>query len=364
VAESYFLRVRAETPTRLWINNPTLEEVDLALAQGAMGSTTNPSYGGNLLRRVPDYVKPVIAEAVADAPPSEGDLHLADRVQERLVRRILAKFQPLWEASAGTEGFVSIQGSPESDHDGARITEEAHRARTLGPNATPKIPATLPGFRAFEEMVADNSPTIVTEVFSLDQVAYACELYNRVTDATGHRPPFIMSPITGIFADHLKKLAKRDGIAVDSATVDWTGVALGRACRRLVRERSYPVMLLFGGARVPIDYTGLVGEWTAATINYSTVAEILKADPPVQHTINDPVDPAILQTLSQHFNDFARGMTLGSLSPEEFEGFGPVQHFRDAFMEGWHAVLAEIRAQRAARAVSVDASAAGEVAAR
>lgn len=358
---SYFLRVRAETPTRLWINNPTLEEVDLALAQGAMGCTTNPSYGGNLLRRVPDYVKPIIEEAVAEASLAENDLQLADRIQERLVRRILAKFRPLWDASGGMEGFVSIQGSPESDHDGERIAEEAHRARTLGPNATPKLPATLPGFRALEEMVADDSPTIVTEVFSLDQVVYACELYNRVSGATGHTPPFIMSPITGIFADHLKKVARRDGIDVDFATVDWTGVALGRACHELVRERSYPVMLLFGGARVPIDYTGLVGGWTAATVNYSTVAEILKDDPPVQRTINDPVDSAILRTLTDHFEDFRRGMTLGSLSPEEFEGFGPVQHFRDAFMEGWQSVLAEVRAQRAGRDGPVQASLGGVV---
>ena len=38
----------ADTPTRVWVNNPTVEEIGLALAQGAVGSTTNPAYGGNL----------------------------------------------------------------------------------------------------------------------------------------------------------------------------------------------------------------------------------------------------------------------------------------------------------------------------
>jgi transaldolase len=346
MTESYFQQVRAQTPTRLWINNPTIEECGLALAQGAMGCTTNPAYGGNLLKRAPDYVKPIIAEVVKEASPADDDLAVADRVQERLVGRVLAEFRPLWDASGGREGFVSIQGSPETDTDGALITHEAQRARTLGPNATPKIPATLPGFVAFEEMVAAGSQTIITEVFSLDQVAYACELYNRTTAKTGLRPPFFMSPITGILADHLKKLARRDGIDVDFAVIDWAGVALGRACRTLVRERAYPVMLLFGGARLPIDFTGLVGEWTAATINYSTVDEILALDPPVAHTVNDPVDPAVLRSLAGHFEDFRKGLTLGGLTPEEFEGFGPVQHFRDAFLGGWHAVLAEIRAQR------------------
>jgi transaldolase len=45
VAETYFRQMTAETPTRAWVNNPTLEEVDLALAQGAVGCTTNPAYG-------------------------------------------------------------------------------------------------------------------------------------------------------------------------------------------------------------------------------------------------------------------------------------------------------------------------------
>ena len=35
-------------------------------------------------------------------------------------------------------------------------------------------------------------------------------------------------------------------------------------------------------------------------------------------------------------------MHLGSLTVEEYEDFGPVQHFRDNFIAGWNAVLAAI----------------------
>jgi transaldolase len=347
MTETYFQKVRRTTPTRLWVNNPTMEECPLALAQGAMGCTTNPSYGGNLLKRDPGYAQGIIAEVVSTAALDETDLTVAERVQERLVGNVFAEFGPLWESSGGTEGFVSIQGSPESDHDGSMITAAACRARELAPNATPKIPATLPGLEAFETLVGMGSQTIITEVFSLDQVISACEIYVRVTAATGVTPPFFMSPITGIFADHLKKVARRDGRDVDFSDIDWTGVAFGRACQKLVRDRDYPVVLLFGGARVPADFTGLVGETTAATINYSTVQEILAADPPVELSINDPVDPAVLRSLAA-FEDFRKGMTLGSLAPDEYEEFGPVQHFRDAFLDGWHAVLGEIRRLRGA----------------
>jgi hypothetical protein len=35
------------------------------------------------------------------------------------------------------------------------------------------------------------------------------------------------------------------------------------------------------------------------------------------------------------------------LRVEEFEGFGPVQHFRDAFVAGWDAVKDAIAAEQA-----------------
>jgi transaldolase len=343
VNESYFHQVKATTPTRLWVNNPTVAEIELALAQGAVGCTTNPSYGGGLLKRAPGEVTDIIAACIADDADDEV---AAEHVQQVLVHRIASAFLPLWQESGGRAGFVSLQGAPERDTDGEGILREAHEARAILPNVTPKIPATLPGFHAFEQVVAAGYPTIVTEVFCLDQVEAACERYLRVTEGMADPPPFHMSPITGIFSDHLRTLVAAGGPAVDPVAIEWTGVAFARACRALVEERSYPVTLLFGGARTMRDFTGLVGEATAATINYSTVAEILAADPPVEHTIHDPVDPAILAQLDR-FDDFRRAMRLGSLAPEEFAGFGPVQHFRDLFIAGWNGVLASIARARA-----------------
>ena len=42
--QSYFLRVISQSPTEFWINNPTREHADLAIAHGASGCTNNPSY--------------------------------------------------------------------------------------------------------------------------------------------------------------------------------------------------------------------------------------------------------------------------------------------------------------------------------
>jgi transaldolase len=341
--EQYFERVRRDTGSRFWINNPTAVEVGLALRHGAMGCTTNPGHGGNLLARAPEEVLPVIERCLAD---SEDDEVVATLVQRRLVARLCERFLPLYESSGGSEGLVSIQGAPEADTDGAVILHEARAARAIAPNATPKIPATEPGLEAFEAMVAEGSPVIVTEVFSLAQLIETCERWLAVTSQTGRRAPFILAPITGILGDHLRSVALRDGLSVPDEAIGMAGVILSRACYRLVREREYPVLLLYGGARTQLDFSGLVGGGMAATINWSTAAELLAADLPAETTIEAPSDPAIEEILLGAFPEMRMALDPAGLALQDFEGFGPVQYFRERFVAGWHVVLDAIAAER------------------
>jgi transaldolase len=331
----------------VWVNNPTTREIDLALANGAVGCTTNPAFGGNLVRRAPEEILPIVDAALTELPEA-ADTAVADRMQEQLVARIAARFWPLHSTSDGRWGYVSIQGAPETDMDGEVIWEEAQVGHALGPNVAPKIPATAPGFVAFERVVAEGWPVIVTEVFSLDQLQTTCEIYLRVTERTGRRPRFFLSPITGIFGDHLKKIAARDGLDVPNEAIDQAGIGLARRCAALVESHGWPVTLLFGGGRIAEDLTGLMGEPHCATVNWSTIAEILAANPPVERTIDRPLDPDVERRLLAAFPDVARAWTLGHLSIDEYEGFGPVQHFRDNFLAGRRSVLDLVAERRGA----------------
>lgn len=345
VEEHYFRRVTKTTPTRLWINNPTGTEIALGLAEGAVGCTTNPSYAGNLLRREPDFAKDVIESRIAQDPGADDEA-IAEAVQRRLVERITDSFRPVFESSAGKAGYVSIQGCPLLDDKADQILREACMARTVARNVALKIPATEPGLRAFETLVAEGSTCIVTEVFSVAQLREANERYLRVTARTGGRPPFFISPITGIFGDHLRKVATRDAIDVDPKAVQLAGVALARRCYAETVARSYPATLLFGGARSTDDFTGLVGGATAATINYSTVEEIVALNPDVVLTVDKPVSESVLAELRTKFEDFRIAWGDVPISLEDFEAFGPVEHFRGTFVDAWRDVLSAINAAR------------------
>ncbi|MBA2634966.1 MAG: hypothetical protein H0U86_18535 [Chloroflexi bacterium] len=341
MTDTYFSRVAAQTGTRFWVNNPTAQELELALTNGAAGCTTNPAYGGNLAKRAPDEIRSIVMECLSI---SGDDRVVADHVQERLVARIAERLAPLHAASQGRAGFVSIQGSPETDMDTETILEEAQAGRRIGPNVAPKIPATAPGLKAVDALVAEDSPIIVTEVFSLAQLIETCERWLAAANAAGVRPPFYVSPITGILGDHLKKVAARDGIDVPAQAMELAGVVLARRCFEVVVERAYPVTLLFGGARTQVDFTALVGGGMAATINWSTAEELLEleVDPAKVETIREAPDPEVAELLSRSFEDVRRALDPEALPEDEFANFGPVQHFRDAFLAGWNGVLSLI----------------------
>jgi transaldolase len=345
MSDTYFDWLQRQTASRVWINNPTLHEVELALGQGAVACTTNPAFGGNLLKRSPDEIVPDIRAVAAQGIVGDEAVAL---IQERLVSRILPRFLPRYEQSGGREGWVSFQGAPELDTEARAILESARSARALGPNCIPKIPATGPGLEVLEELVRDGQPILMTEVFSLAQVRETCERYLRASRASGHRPVFIMAPITGILGDHLRSVAARQGQDIEPEAVTWAGVIWARAAKRLIDERAYPVQLLYGGARTTADLTGLVGGPHASTMNWSTFLEVLEADPERRETVGDPPPSGMTERLTATFDDFRWALDIDALDLHEFEAFGPVQHFRDAFIAGWTAVRDEVGVQRAA----------------
>ena len=135
----YFLKVADESDTRLWVNNPTAEEAEKAMAHGAIACTTNPTHAARMLKTAPDVAGPIVKGCVEAC---ETDADAADLVQQKLVGLIAEQFRPLYDNSDGTQGWVSIQGDPHHDDDAAHILAEARRYRQVAPNVIPKIPAT------------------------------------------------------------------------------------------------------------------------------------------------------------------------------------------------------------------------------
>ena len=345
MSSDYFHRLHRDTATRFWVNNPSGAELDQALAAGAVSCTTNPAYCAKLLQSDPAYIRGVI-DGVLQHETHEIEA-AAVRVYQRAAQRLIDGFRPLYEQSGGAYGYVTLQDDPCLDQDTVATIHGALENRRLGPNYMAKIPVIRGGIEALEACVAENIPICATEIFAVAQAIQMCERYEVAAQRSGNRPPFFVTHISGIFDQYLGVVARRDGIEVDAAVLNQAGCAIARKEYRLLKERGYLGILLGGGARGAHHFTEMVGGDAHVTINWSTAQEIIDADKPIVPRMieGDPSAEAIAE-LREMFPDFRKAYDEDVLTVEEFADFGPVQFFRNAFLNGWYLLLAEVAARR------------------
>jgi len=344
MASHYFERIHTETPTRLWVNNPNDEETQLAIAHGAVSCTTNPSFVSKLMESELEYVHGITDQVVRE---TEDDDVAADLVYQRTAQRIMKRFLPVHERSAGLNGWVTIQADPREDDDPDLIIKAALRHRKLGKNYMAKIPVIHAGCEAIEAMVEHDIPVCATEVFAISQFIYICERWERAVQKYGKRPPFYVTHITGIFDQHLADYVKQHNIAIAPEVLYWAGCTVGRKEYHMLKQRGYKAILLGGGARGNQHWTEFVGADMHITINWSTAKSLLELNPPIENRINVQTPKEVIEELEAKLPPFRRAYHDDALSLEEFKDFGPVQLFRNMFLAGYSKLLGEVKARRA-----------------
>ena len=342
--KDYFHHLGQRTATRFWVNNPSWGEADLAISAGAINCTTNPAYCSKLLSSDKTYIHTVIDEVIASGIRDVEQA--AVRTYQQAAKRIMDRFLPLYEESGGRQGYVTMQDDPRDDQDTEAIVRCVLDNRRLGPNYMAKIPVIAGGLEALEVCVEENIPICATEVFAVSQAIHMCDLYEAAARRTGNRPPFYVTHISGIYDEYLGKVARREGIDIEPDLLALAGCAIARKQYRLLQERGYHTTLLGGGARGLHHFTEMVGGNIHVTINWSTAQEIIDAGTPIVSRIEADPPQAIIDELSEKLPDFGRAYKVGGLSVDEYAEFGPVQLFRNAFLKGWHLLLAEVAARR------------------
>ena len=270
----------------------------------------------------------------------------ATLVYQRASKRIMDAFLPLFETTNGACGYVTMQDDPRDDQETGAILRGVRNNRKLGPNYMVKIPVIEGGMEAIEACVAENIPICATEVFSIAQAREICELYEQAAQRTGNHPLFYVTHITGIFDEYLGKVARREGIEIDPAVLAWAGCAVARKQYKMMKERGFRATMLGGGARDNYHFTEMVGGDVHVTINWSTAEDIIRLDPPQTNRIDVETPQEILDELSAKFVAFRQAYDDDGLAVEEFAEYGPVQLFRNAFLKGWHLLLAEVASRR------------------
>lgn len=343
---TYFQKLSRDTGTRLWINNPTLDEARQAIAAGAISCTTNPTYSARMLRSSSDgkVALSYVDEAIRQEP---DDSRAAEIVQRSLAKRIVEEFLPLYRAHPDAQGFVSVQGDPIASSDSGKILRAGFEDRKLGPNCIVKVPVTEAGLAAIEELVSADIPVIATEVMGIAQAVAACELYQRVSRKAGRQPPFYVTHITGIFDEYLAERVREGSVDVRQQSLFQAGSIIARKQHRILEQRRYPVTMMGGGARGLHHFTEMVGADVHVTINWTGTAEgLITQDPPIVDRIHFQDPPDMIEELVEKLPDFRKAWEEDGLAPDEFEGYGPVAYFRDMFIDGWKTLVLTVHKLR------------------
>ena len=168
---------------RLWLDNITRDLLVSGTLQryirdfAISGLTSNPTIFDRAIRNTNLYDE-AISEAAAQGRSGEAlflDLAMAD------VTAAADLFRPIHDATAGIDGWASIEVSPLLADDAAGTVRETIRLHERGrrPNLFIKIPGTQAGLTAIEESTYAGVPVNVTLLFSREQYVAAAEAYLR-----------------------------------------------------------------------------------------------------------------------------------------------------------------------------------------
>ncbi|HCT80633.1 MAG TPA: transaldolase [Micromonosporaceae bacterium] len=163
-----------------WLDNLTrgyLRDGTLArlVADGIRGVTANPAIFTRAIVGSADYDEQFLALTAAGCPIEEAYWQLV--VDD--VTAALAVLRPVFDASGGGDGFVSVEVAAELARDiqatlvAARVLHE----RAAAPNLFVKIPATAEGVPAVQAMIAEGRSINITLIFSLARYEQIIEAY-------------------------------------------------------------------------------------------------------------------------------------------------------------------------------------------
>jgi len=331
---NYFQRVSATTPTTLWINNVTREEAQLAIESGAIGCTQNPSFPWKMLCDPVDgpYAKQLLDDILLK---EEDDDRALAQLQCELVKNICQYFLPMFVSSGGKQGWVSIQGDPFKE-DVASILEFARYHRQAAPNVIAKIPVTKDGLEAMRILVREHVPVLATEVMAVDQALDVCDLYSEETARMENPPAMYLAHIAGIFDEHLQITVEKEAIEVSRDALWQAGIAAAKKIYELMLYKRSDVKFLSGGARGLQHFTEMVGANSSVTINWKNTADkLIETDPPVVQRFLTHTPYNVIDELLAKVEDFRKAYIPKSLKQEDYEHFGPVVLFRNAFESAW-----------------------------
>jgi transaldolase len=156
-------------------------ELQALIDDGLRGMTSNPTIFEQAVGGSSDYDDEL--RTLWASPAS--DLEVFERLALEDVRQSADLFRPVYDASAGRDGFVSLEVSPTLARDTETTIAEARRlwAEVNRPKLIIKVPGTREGWPAIERLLTEEINVNITLLFSLEHYRQVADAYLQALEA-------------------------------------------------------------------------------------------------------------------------------------------------------------------------------------
>jgi transaldolase len=329
------------TPTCLWNDSASIEELTYSMEHGAVGATCNPVIVLGVLKKEMAQWKARIQKLIAEWPTATEE-----QIAWQVVREISVKsaelLKPIFDQHQGRNGRLSIQTDPRLFRNSAAIVAQGEEFSRLAPNMIVKIPVTRAGIAAIEEATHRGISINATVCFTLPQCVAVAEAVERGLQRREKDGKEIasMGPVCTIMVgrldDWLKVVAEKENITIEPGYLEWAGVAVFKKTYQLFQKRAFRIRLLSAAFRNHMHWSEFIGGDVVISPPYSWQVRFNASDIEVKSRIEKPVHEKIVEQLYNKFSDFRRAYDEGGLRQEEFDSYGPTRRTLRQFVVACH----------------------------
>ena len=336
------------TPTCLWNDSASIEELTYAIEHGAVGATCNPAIALTVLNKEMHLWKDRIHEVIEEMPTATED-EIGWRIVEELSIKGAEILKPIFNREKGKNGRLSIQTDPRFYRNTEAIVEQAVHFSQLAPNMIVKIPVTKAGIPAFEEATYRGVSINATVSFTVPQCIAVAEAVERGLKRREKEGKDIanMGPVCTIMVgrtdDWLKIVTNKEGIITDPGYLEWAGVAVFKKAYRIFKERGYRIRLLSAAFRNHMHWSEFIGGDVVISPPHKWQVRYNASDVEVIPRIDKPVEPKIVDELLKKFVEFRKAYEEQGMQIEEFDDYGATVRTIRGFTQSCQQLSALIR---------------------
>ena len=311
-----------------------------AIRRGAVLVTTNPIMVNAVRKQVPvfwDRIRDELKQSHPDISPAER----ASLMTMRVVLMSCRELRPIYEASKGEYGYVSLQINPRANRDSTRMAEEVEglyekltRELNGTPNSVFKIPGTKAGLDAVRRLTSKGIGCTITVNCSVAQNLAFAEIIEQ-----GQARISFLVVMSGRLDDLVRAELEELGEPNAAEAWKWGGVAvIRRSYDILYRQRRYQKSrLLTASLRGPWHIDGSITDGEVPIFITCFPEKAREYDSGAREIASHTKEaiPGEMMSSLMKSRIFRQAHELGRLTTDGFDTFLPVVATIDAFTKSY-----------------------------